>query len=362
MKHIFPAAVVLTALAAGTASCSLFTPKGVNATRGDAASVVETPAQVATPTNTTTTPAPAPVQAQPVTIVDTPVSEAAEAPEPAAPVATTPAAAAAAAAQVAQSEPGPVVDTDPVTEAAPTALAASIAGEWNIIQVGTTTVDRDEDMPYLTFEPSTGRFYANDGCNIINGSYRLNGNDDVEFFGVLSTMKYCPDAEFASAIGAVINENRPAHLVMTKLGTETYIDFTSLTDGKSLMRMRRGNLEFLNGNWKVESIAGIDKLEVPADIFIDLSELKVHGNTGCNYFNGTIYLDHRASNAIDFSNMALTRMACPYTAQETAMMVALEEATTAIQGGHDKVMLLDSRGRDLMTLSRLPLNANADEE
>lgn len=356
MKHIIPAVVMLTALAAGTTACSLFTPKGVNATRGDAASVVETPAQ---PTPAVT-PAPVEAPAEPVSIVDTPVSAATEVAAPATSATPQGAAAAAAAAQAAQSEPGPVVSGAPATETAPTALAAAIGGEWNIIQVGTTTIDRDEDMPYLTFEPATGRFYASDGCNIINGSYRLNGNDDVEFFGVLTTMKYCPDAEFSGAIAAVITENRPAHLVISKLGTESYLEFVSAA-GKSMMRLRRGNLEFLNGNWKVESIAGVDNLEVPANIFFDLGELKVHGNTGCNYFNGTIYLDHRASNAVDFSNMALTRMACPYTAQETAMMVALEEAATAIQGGKDKVMLLDSHGRDLMTLSRLPLNANAEE-
>lgn len=239
------------------------------------------------------------------------------------------------------------------------ALAANLAGEWSIIRAGDIVIDRDEDMPYITFEPDEGRFYASNGCNTINGSYKVNSKDDIEFFGVLSTMRYCGDVPYELAINSVIADNHPSRLTVTTVSAETFIDFTDAS-GKSVMRIRRGDQAFLNGNWKVVSINGLDKLEVPADVFFDLGELTLHGNTGCNYFNGKIYLDHRRSNAVDFSNMGTTRMACPYTAQETAMLVALEQSATAVRRGDDLVVLLDSEGRELMTLSRLPLGSTAD--
>ena len=128
------------------------------------------------------------------------------------------------------------------------------------------------------------------------------------------------------------------------------------------MRLRRGDLSFLNGNWAVEAINGLDQLEVEATLFIDIDQHRIHGNTGCNYFNGDIYLDHRIGNAVDFSNLGITRMACPHAAQESAMLVALEQAYTAMPQGHDRVVILDDQGIAQLTLSRLPLDGLDTEE
>jgi len=232
-----------------------------------------------------------------------------------------------------------------------TALARNIGGEWSIIMVNGVTIDRDEGMPYITFEPSKSFFYANNGCNTVNGSYSLNAADEVTFFNVLTTMRYCADVKFDNMINTIIADNVSTKLRMSEVGQETFVDFLG-EGGKTIMRLRRGNLDFLNGQWNVESIAGVDKLKVPADVFFDLAELKLHGNTGCNFVNGTIYLDHRRANAVDFSNMGTTRMACPYTSQETAFLVALEQTVSAVSDGSDKVLFLDENGKVLMTLRR----------
>lgn len=229
------------------------------------------------------------------------------------------------------------------------ASSRNLDGQWLIIQVGATAVDRDEDMPYIIFDRS-GRFYGNNGCNTINGSWRLSDKDTFTFGDVISTMRYCPDVDFQHAINVVLSDTT-VQARFSDIGTESFIDILSY-GGKTAMRLRRANIDFLNGHWAVEAINGSTVSEL-ADIFFDVAERKLHGNTGCNYFNGDIYLDHRRPNAVDFSNMAVTRMACPNTTQETAMLVALEQTTTAISGGRDRVMLLDDDGRELMTLRRI---------
>ena len=238
--------------------------------------------------------------------------------------------------------------------------AARLAGEWTIVQVGTTTIDRDEDMPYINFVPATGQFYANNGCNTLNGSYTVSDDNVLQFYGVLSTMKYCADVKFDTEINMIIADNKPSKFAFNTVGSESFIDILD-AQGRTVMKLRRGDLAFLNGHWEVKSISGIDKLEAPADIFFDVAELKLHGNTGCNYFNGTMYLDHRLSNAVDFSNIGITRMACPYSAQETAMLVALEQTASVINGGGDRVMLLDSEGKQLMTLERIPMDKSLED-
>ncbi len=126
-----------------------------------------------------------------------------------------------------------------------------------------------------------------------------------------------------------------------------------------MMTLRRHNMEFLNGNWRVTAIDGRAIDDEEANIFIDIAELKVHGNTGCNYFNGDLYIDPQRSNAIDFSDMGVTRMACPKGDQERQMLVALEETKTAIAGDReDTVLLLDKAGKAVLTLKRIPMPEN----
>ncbi len=230
-------------------------------------------------------------------------------------------------------------------------LARNLGGEWTIVKVGETNIDRDDDRPYIIFEPTTGCIYAYNGCNTLNGFYSVAEGDMVSFSNLLSTLRMCPDSTLDSQINGVIQEGTPIKAFLKEVGTETFVEFLSNT-GESLMRLRRGNLRYLNGQWDVESIAAMPKLETPANIFFDIAELKLHGNTGCNIVNGEIYMDHRRPNAIDFSKMITTRIACPFEAQQTAMLVALEETVSAISDGTERVLLLNADGKTVMTLRK----------
>lgn len=246
--------------------------------------------------------------------------------------------------------------TDENAKKASVALVGKhLNGEWRIIKVGDTKISGDEDMPYINFEAATGRFYSSNGCNLLNGDYKVDG-DKIEFKSVISTMKYCGWMKYDMAINAVISEEAPVRVAVSRLGNEYYLTFYSLA-GKELMVASRDNMGFLNGNWRIVKVKGNEINDEEATIFIDVPALKVHGNTGCNYFNGTIYINPEKSNAIDFSNMALTRMACPKFEQEQAIMLALEETATALDRGDGNAILLDGAGKELMTLRSIPVKA-----
>ncbi len=116
-------------------------------------------------------------------------------------------------------------------------------------------------------------------------------------------------------------------------------------------------MEFLNGNWQVTSIDGRAIDDEECNVFFDIAELKIHGNTGCNFFNGDLYIDPSKSNALDINNIGETRMACNKGDQELRMIVALESTASAIAGDADNtVLLLDADGKELMTLRRIPLS------
>lgn len=233
-------------------------------------------------------------------------------------------------------------------------------GQWTVASVGDVTIDAEDDVPYVAFD-RTGRFYASDGCNIINGDYALRSDGTLALSNTLSTMKYCPEVEYSAAIASILNGSTRISVDCRRIGQDTYL-YLKNERGNTAMTLRRHNMEFLNGNWRVTSIDGKKIDDEEANIFIDIAELKVHGNTGCNFFNGELYIDPQRSNAIDFSNMGVTRMACPKESQERAMLVALEEAASAVAGKNDDtVLIFNKTGRELLTLKRIAAVQEEDE-
>lgn len=238
------------------------------------------------------------------------------------------------------------------TQTAGTLTGEDINGEWQLATIDSKNVTEEENVPYILFELKTGRFYANNGCNTLNGSFTIN-NGRITFGQVATTLMYCADAPYEAAFNAAINDG--AVLVTTpiyRIGADSYLTLTD-TAGKAVMTLRKKNMEFLNGNWQITMADGVKIDDEEATVFFDIHELKLHGNTGCNYVNGDIYIDPQRPNAIDISNMGMTRMACPKTAQERAITVALESAYTAAEGGEaDTVVLMDKSGKTIMTLKR----------
>lgn len=235
--------------------------------------------------------------------------------------------------------------------------ATMTGGRWLIAGVEDKQVVAEDDAPYIDFENGTGRFYASDGCNIVNGNYLLRTDGRLVFSNVLSTMKYCAGNEYDVLISKYINDGSQLYVDTQRIGQDTYLYLRDSAD-KVVMTLRRHNMEFLNGNWTVSSIGGTRIDDPECNIFFDIAEGKVHGNTGCNYFNGDIYIDPNRSNALDLSNMGSTRMACPNGDREQRMLVALESTASAIAGTNSEtVLLLNSAGQEVMTLRRAPVRA-----
>lgn len=232
-----------------------------------------------------------------------------------------------------------------------TALAKSMEGEWAIMEVGKTKISVDEDQPYVNFA-SDGRFYASNGCNILNGAYTVQGST-VTFSQVLSTMRSCANAPFEGAINKIIADGMSVQAMVSKIGNESYL-YLNDRNGHPLMTLCHHNMQFLNGEWLVTAINGQRVDDEEANVFFDIAALKIHGNTGCNYFNGDILINPGEANSISFSGMGVTRMACPKGDQERTMLVALEETAKALRVNDNTVALADKNGKQVLTLTRAP--------
>ena len=225
----------------------------------------------------------------------------------------------------------------------------ALEGEWSIVQVGKIDIERDDNMPYVNFDTREGRFYASNGCNVINGDFKLS-NKELDFSNVLATMRHCPDVKYALPISSVLCDGLRVQIKLESKGQESYVMLYK--SGNKLMTLRRHNLEQINGKWYVTDVRGKKIDEGKIDIFFDIPELLAHGNTGCNYFNGSIYIDANKPSSISFSQLGVTQRMCENAATETALLVALEETVSYSLSGKDTLYLNDESGTHIITLQR----------
>lgn len=227
-----------------------------------------------------------------------------------------------------------------------------ISGEWTIIKAGGQDIHLDDGMPYLIFSDAEGRFYASNGCNYLNGDYSYTpGDGEICFSNVVSTMADCPDIDFETSISVVLNEGVCVKSIIADEGRETYMSLLS-NSGDNLLTLRRHNLEVANGQWDVVSIDGANINSDELNIFLDIPELKIHGNTGCNFFNGSIEIDPEEPSAIAFTQMGVTMRMCENSELERKMLVALEQTTSYSIKDHDILVLKDITGKEVMKLKR----------
>lgn len=259
----------------------------------------------------------------------------------------------------------PVVDqsTGEVETATPEETEAAINrvlfGEWTVADVAGTAVTGD-DRPYVIFDttavnPFQLKVYANNGCNVLNGEVGVTpGGDMQKASEFLTTMKFCPDAPFEMGINLAFEEVRTFSI--EKIGQD-YLLYMKNSTGKSLLTLRKSDISFINGAWTVTKICG-ESVPDSADVkmVIDIPELKVHGNTGCNIMNGSLFIDPGKQNSLQFVNLATTRMMCPDAEREQHFLVALEQVETVVPGSTDDTAIMkDSQGETMLELKRLNL-------
>lgn len=234
----------------------------------------------------------------------------------------------------------------------PSAAKSILSGEWLIMETDGYEIILDEDYPYVIFSETEGRFYAYNGCNMINGDYTFKEGKSLAFSNVLSTMKLCPDIPYEASITKVFSDGNSVSIKIEKDGNESYL-YLYDSNRQQLMKLRRHNLEIINGQWAVSEIEGEEVDGDEVNIFFDLPELKVHGNTGCNYFNGIITPDPELPSSIAFSQMAVTMKSCPNQEIERLMLVGLEEtATYSLLNNNNTLLLKDENGKTRLKLTR----------
>lgn len=237
------------------------------------------------------------------------------------------------------------------------AISHVLYGEWTAFDVNGTAVT-GEQRPYVIFDksgdnPFVVKCYANNGCNTLNGNISVTpGGKMKPSSDFASTMRMCDDAPYEMGFNLALDY--VTNYTIEQVGSE-YLLYMKDDTGKNLMILRKADVGFMNGAWRVASLNG---KEIAADkemqMVLDLTDLKVHGNAGCNIMNGSLYIDQSRQNSLEFRNVATTRMTCPDIDTERSFLVALEEVATCSEGASaDQATMKNSEGMPVLTLIRI---------
>lgn len=230
---------------------------------------------------------------------------------------------------------------------------ASISGHWYITTVGSIKLTgyESEDWPFLEFMADEGRFYGNNGCNIINGTYHVSSGQELRLSNVAATMRLCPADTLEFPIARALDSVR-AYSVSTARDGSTLL---SLHNDKNLtvMTLRKSDIDFINGAWRVTAINGEEVTTPDCRLVFDVAEGTIHGDTGCNLLNGVLTREAKRTGALGFSALRTTRRACPDLATEQKLLIALEEVTSASRGDHGDIALLNTAGTPIIQLTPL---------
>lgn len=234
----------------------------------------------------------------------------------------------------------------------------SLAGEWTIYSVRNNIVE-GEERPYINFDLKARRFYGTNGCNYINGDLDISTTGVLSLSNIISTQKLCSDVPYEHLINLALSD--VAAYVLNQDGSVTYLDLLPADRSAPLIVLKRLNMDFLNGAWRITAINGTQMTE-DASITIDVVEHRIHGNTGCNIFNGNLFIDPDKRDSMQFCNLITTRMSCPDNVRETELLLALEEAESARAINHNTAEVFSVSGALLLTLERIDIQLRDESD
>lgn len=216
-------------------------------------------------------------------------------------------------------------------------------GEWLFLTALDQPVVGDEPV-HINFNTHTKRVIGNNGCNIFNGRLELGNDNAMSFPDCVTTLMACrPDITDVNVMNAL---NATTHYNVTK-NTDDELKMDLLDDnGKVVATISRQLRELLNGHWNIVEVDGKEvHIENMPSVVLDITSMKLTGNSGCNLMNGNIAYDATTiNNGIRFENVVSTRRMCdPATMKVEANIIdALENV--------DAFRLLDNNRIALYTI------------
>jgi len=175
--------------------------------------------------------------------------------------------------------------------------------KWFIKSLNGTAVQSKN--AFVKFDTQENRFHASLGCNTLNGSFDLKGNEATLGQG-MSTQMFCDpevmklERAFAELLGKKYLFSQKGNTVEVRSGQKLILQLEAQTSTEELSFLAKHK-------WKLISLHGVGKDYGSVFIQFDADKKTVFGNSGCNTFRGPVSI---TGEKIAFKQLASTMMAC----------------------------------------------------
>lgn len=247
-----------------------------------------------------------------------------------------------------------IADVDqPMREVTITDPAKQLYGEWDIVMLRNKKKVYARERAYLYLDFAGGnKVYGNNGCNTINGTFQLSGNN-LKFNDFISSSESCHNVTNEKTIMHALADTR--RFTMETQYTAQYLNLMN-SKGNVILVLKRHNLDAMNGPWLVKEIDSENVSELNMRVVIDAEMQTIHGNTGCNIINGIITLDPSKDMAIQFEDLhSGDNEECEEIDTETDLLLALERTESCKRINQYEMALLDNKGNIVIVLQRIIL-------
>lgn len=240
----------------------------------------------------------------------------------------------------------------PMREIKITNPSQQLYGEWDIVMLRNKKKVYTMERAYLYLDFAGGnKVYGCNGCNTINGSFQLSGND-MKFNEFISTGESCRNVTNEKTIMHALADVR--RYTLEAQYNAQYLNLMN-NKGNVIMVLKRHNLDAMNGAWLVKEINSENVSELNMRVVIDAVMQTIHGDTGCNIINGIITLDPTKDMAIQFEDLLSGENDCESIDSETDLLLALESTVSCKRINQQEMALLDNKGNIVIMLQRITL-------
>jgi heat shock protein HslJ len=226
-------------------------------------------------------------------------------------------------------------------------------GEWNVQEIRQNEVNLPRgSRAYLYFDVQGGAIYGNTGTNSLNALYSINGNK-ISITDVITTKMnggYFQNVE-KDLLRALADVNTVA---LTQVGETEYMELKN-KHRDVLVKLRRQNLDFMNGPWLVKKINDMNVADRDIKMVNDVDMLTVNITSGCNIINGVITIDPMKEWAIEYEDLKSSHNQCPNIDTETRLLIALEETLYCRKSSATEVELYTKETDDMGNIVDKPL-------
>ena len=204
---------------------------------------------------------------------------------------------------------------------------SALNGEWNIVKIDgkELSTSSNHEAPFIVFDTATGQLYGFSGCNRMMGSFNTDTQPGIlQLEPVNTTRMACPDMTVEQSVIEALSKVKSFAKEMD------YKMVLRGADDKDIMVIEKKKNDItvsdLAGQWE---IIEVQNEQVPSGMenqpFIEFNEAeaRIHGNAGCNIFNGGYQIEEGNPLAISFPNTITTMMSCPDMEIESKIINAL---------------------------------------